>query len=244
MYLFTSGFIFWGDFMNNNTKKLSAQDRDFMVKRIVLLGVIAALSYVATYLTSPVKFFNFLSCDIKDAIIAIASFIFDPLSGLLVTVVVSLLETFTYSQTGFIGCIMNIISTASFVLPAAIIYKKKRTINSAVFGLILGSLFMTAIMLLWNYLATPLYMGVPRQVVVSMLPTVFLPFNLLKGLLNSALTLLLYKTIVKTLRKARLIPQGENTASVNKGTKTALLVISAFVLVGSALLLLILGGVI
>ena len=61
-------------------------------------------------------------------------------------------------------------------------------------------------MLLWNYLITPIYMGVDREIVVSMLLPGFLPFNLLKGGLNSALTLLLYKPISAALRKARLMP--------------------------------------
>jgi len=230
--------------MNKNKSKTSSQ-KDYAVKKLVLLGVISALAYVSAYLTSPLKFFDFLSCDIKDAIIAITSFIFDPLSGLLVTVVVSLLETITYSQTGPIGCIMNIISSASFVVPAAIVYKKKRTISGAIVGLVLGSVLMTGAMLLWNYIMTPIYMGVPRPVVVSMLPTVFLPFNLLKALINSTLTILLYKTVVKTLRKAKLIPQSDNVqANVQSRAKIVLVVVSGFVLVGSVLLLLILGGVI
>ena len=42
-----------------------------------------------------------------------------------------------------------------------------------------------------------------------MLPTVFLPFNLVKGGLNMAVTLLLYKPVVTALRKARLVPDSQ-----------------------------------
>ena len=70
---------------------------------------------------------------------------------------------------------------------------------------------MTGVMLLWNYLITPLYMNVPRDVVVAMLPTAFLPFNLVKALMNGALTMLLYKPVVTALRKARLVPEHESS---------------------------------
>ena len=75
----------------------------------------------------------------------------------------------------------------------------------AVLGLSLGIVALVAVMLLWNYLITPVYQNVPREVVVGMLPTVFFPFNLAKGGMNMAATLLLYKPIVTALRKAGLV---------------------------------------
>ena len=55
------------------------------------------------------------------------------------------------------------------------------------------------VMLLWNYLITPLYMvGTTRSMVAAMLPTVFLPFNLVKGGLNMALILLIVMVPTRT----------------------------------------------
>lgn len=64
---------------------------------------------------------------------------------------------------------------------------------------------MVLVMLFWNYLITPIYMGYPREAVVELLIPVFLPFNLIKGGLNAAITMILYKPIVKALRRAHLI---------------------------------------
>jgi len=75
-----------------------------------------------------------------------------------------------------------------------------------VIALVSGVLAMTAVMLLWNYLITPIYQKVPREVVIEMLPTVFLPFNLVKGGLNMGAILLVYKPVVTAMRKAGLIP--------------------------------------
>ena len=54
---------------------------------------------------------------------------------------------------------------------------------------------MTVSMLLWNYIITPYFMGVPREVVGSMLLTVFMPFNMLKGGINAVIVLLYLKPL-------------------------------------------------
>ena len=93
---------------------------------------------------------------------------------------------------------------------------------------------MVAAMLLWNYIITPFYMGVPREQVAGMLMTVFLPFNLTKGGINAGLTLLLYKPIVNALRKAHLAEpskSGEQKGRFNIGfTLFALAILVTFIL--------------
>ena len=96
-------------------------------------------------------------------------------------------------------------------------------------------------MLLWNYLVTPFYMGVARQEVVALLLPAFLPFNLLKGGLNAAITLLLYKPVVNALRRAGLAPPSH--ASQAKGKRnTGLFLVALLVLVSCILLALVLQG--
>jgi len=63
---------------------------------------------------------------------------------------------------------------------------------------------------------------------------VFLPFNLLKAGLNSALVLFLYKPIVTALRKARLVeahPQGKGTSKIGIYLFAAVLLITCVVLI-------------
>lgn len=64
-----------------------------------------------------------------------------------------------------------------------------------------GALATTAFMLLWNYLITPIYMGMPRAAVADLLVPVFLPFNLSKYALNAAITMLIYKPVVTALQQ-------------------------------------------
>ncbi len=177
-------------------------------KKLTTLAMLTAVAYVVMLLSKSLpQVSGFLQMDLKDVIICIGGFIFGPLSAAVVSIVVAVVEMFTYSDTGPIGCLMNVISTASFTCTAAFIYQRKHTRKGAIIGLAVATLVLTVVMVLWNYLITPIYMKIPRDVVVGMLPTVFLPFNLVKGGLNMAITLLLYKPVVTALRRAGLAPE-------------------------------------
>ena len=144
------------------------------------------------------------------------------------------------SATGLWGLLMNVLSTCAFACTAAFIYHRQRTMKGAVLGLLSGALLMTATMLLWNFLITPIYMGYPRQAVAELLLPIFLPFNLIKAGINAALTMLLYKPIVTALRKANLIAPSDSVSSRKYGT----LAVSIVLLITFALLALVLAGVI
>lgn len=173
-------------------------------KKMVTLGMLTALAYLLMVFIK-IPLISFLKYEPKDVVIVIAGFIFGPLEGALLSLLVSLLEMITVSDTGIIGACMNFISTCAFMLPAALLYRRKRSQKSAVAGLLAGIGSMVLFMMLWNYLLTPLYMGYPREAVAAMLPTVFMPFNLIKGSINALLTFLLYKPVVQTLRKTGLV---------------------------------------
>ncbi|MBO4411148.1 MAG: ECF transporter S component [Lachnospiraceae bacterium] len=217
----------------------------FSVKSIAVLAVFSAIAYalmfVSRYLPPLIPAVPFLKYDPKDFVIVIVGFLFGPLGAFLVTVVVSLLEFITVSGTGIIGLVMNVLSTSFFVLPAAIIYRMKRTTVGAVLGLTAGVILMTLIMLLWNYLITPLYMTVSREAVAKMLLPAFLPFNLIKAGLNMAFALLTYKPIVSVLRKTHVLP--ESTADPNRKFAVWVPVLGAVLLISGILLILVFRGV-
>ena len=208
------------------------------VKKIVLLAMLAAISYLIMSLVR-IPVVLFLKYEPKDVVITIGGFLFGPMASFVVSLVVSLLEMVTVSDTGPIGCVINLLSTCSFACTAAFIYKRKHTLNGAISGLAAGSVLMIVTMLLWNWLITPWYMGVDRATVESMLLPAFLPFNLLKAGLNSALTLSLYKPLVTALRKIRLI---EYPSSGSSSSKHGVYLLAAILLITCILLLLALQG--
>ena len=176
----------------------------------VTLAMLTAVAWVVTYLCKAIPSVNgFLDFEFKGVVICIGGFTLGPAAAIILSILVPVVEFFTISGTGPIGLIMNIAATASFCCPACYIYKRRHTMNGAVAGLAVGTVVLTGVMLLWNYLITPLYQEVPRNVVAAMLVPVFLPFNLVKGGLNMAATLLLYKPVVTALRRAGLVPPSQ-----------------------------------
>lgn len=210
------------------------------VKTLVTLAMLAALSYVLLLAFKLIPGLNlvglsFLRYDPKDVIIVISGFIYGPLASVAISVVVSLVEMLTVSDTGWIGLLMNVLSTCAFAVPAALVYKKWHKLPGAIVGLVSGVLCMTLVMILWNYLLTPIYMTMPREAIVPMLPTVFLPFNLIKGGINAAVAMLLYKPLISALRAAHLVEpsKGEKAG----GGVLTLVIVLISLLVASALVL-------
>ena len=205
-------------------------------RRITLMAMLAAIAYAAMLVTRPLPAVaGFLSYDLKDVVVAVAGFLLGPGPALLITAVVALIEMVTVSSTGPIGLLMNVLSTGAFALPAALLYRRDRTLRGAALGLGLGVALMTVVMLAWNYIITPLYMAVPRAVVAGMLLPTFLPFNLVKGGLNAGITMLLYKPLTAALRRARLLPERPAGGHVHRFNPVVTL-ISAFVVVTCVLL--------
>lgn len=180
------------------------------LRQLTVMALLCAVAYAIVLMLLPIKI-QFLSFEIKDSILAIGAFLYGPLAALLSVVIVALLELVTISNTGLIGLLMNVVSSSLFLLPAAYVYKKNRSQKGAVIGLVCGVICVSVGMVLWNWLITPLYMKVPREQVVGMLLPLILPFNLLKAGINAVVTLLLYKTVVTALRKAKLFPVREET---------------------------------
>ena len=210
-------------------------------KELTTLAMLTAIAY-ALVCTVRIPIVLFLKYEPKDVVITIGGFLMGPMAVLISSTVVALIEMFTISDTGIIGCIMNFLSTCAFAVPAAFVYKRRHTMSGAIAGLVVGTVTMVATMLLWNYLITPLYMtGTSRSDIAGMLMPVFLPFNLLKAGLNSAFILLLYKPLVVSLRKAGLLPA---TGSGAKSAKFGVTIFAALLLITCVLYVLVLRGII
>ena len=213
------------------------------IRRLTVTAMLSALAYASVALSDlifPIRIAGFLSLEPKDCILAIGAFIYGPVTGFVMSLIVSLIEMVTISTTGWIGFVMNVIASALFVCPAAWIYHRRRTVRGALIGLLVGAVAMTGGMILWNYIITPLYMGVSRDVVVGMLVPVILPFNLLKAGMNTALTMLLYQAVVTVLRKAHLLPRSEQ--AVHRRRFSVGVVIAAFLCTVTLLLIALIWG--
>jgi len=215
-------------------------------KKLTLMAMFAALAYVLMVVGRiPISPMSFLKFDPKDMILTIGGFVLGPIPGLLITLVVCLIEMVTVSDTGIIGFFMNLLASACFVCPATFFYKRKHTVRGAIVGLIVGVILMTAAMLLWNYFLTPIYMGWPREEIASMLAPIFLPFNLIKGSINAALTVLIYKPVSKALKRTGLVAASPAPAAVKAKKRFVGVYIAAVVVLASCVFaVLVMKGVI
>ena len=199
---------------------------------LTLAALFSALAYLTVFVFRIpfIPAVGWLKFEAKDCVIALESLILGPSYGVMTSLIVSLLEMVTISDTGPIGALMNFLSTCSFVLPVGLMYKYKKSAKTAVIGLCFSVVLTTALMLMWNYFITPLYLNTPRELIVSLLLPGFLPFNLIKYTINACLTYILYKPLITVLRKSRMLPESSHKTPSTKGAVAVYIICSIVVL--------------
>lgn len=208
-------------------------------KKLTTLAMLSAIAFLFVFMIRIpiIPLAPFLKYEPKDVIILIGGFIYGPFAVMIISFIVSLVEMVTISSTGPIGFVLNVLSTISFAGPAAYFYKKDRRAPSVILGLFIGCVSTTVVMLLWNYILTPIYMNLPRADIIPLLTSAILPFNLVKSGVNSALALVLYKPLVTALRKANFIEESQSRHSAFHP-----LLVSIFILISALLFILVLNG--
>ena len=216
--------------------------RSERTKRLALSAIFASLAFLVTLIPAPKV--AFLSFDIKDTVIALASLILGPSTALALSILVPLLEAITVGSTGPWGFLMDVISTMSFSLTVSLVYKFRKTLGGAVLSLCSAAVVQVAMMMLANIFITPLYTGAPRSAVIGMLLPLLLPFNAVKSVFNASLVMLLYKPTVEALRRARILRSAVSKGGGYRfGVRSVLVVvISLLVTVTAALLLFLVLG--
>ncbi len=184
-------------------------------------AIFASIAAVLMLLEIPLFFApSFYKIDLSEIPILICTFYLGPVAGVaaeLVKILVKLLLKGT--STAFVGDFANFVVGCSFVLPASVLYHARPGKKTALMGMVLGTLVMTVVGSAFNafYLLPKfavLY-GIPMEAIIGMgtkvnpaihsVSTLVLfavvPFNLLKGVIVSMLTFLLYKRISPILHK-------------------------------------------
>ena len=168
---------------------------------IVRMGILVAAAIVLVLLIHfpifPVV--PFLEYDPADIPILIGAMAYGPLWGSVLTVVTALIQGLTVSAgSGIYGIIMHILATEALTLTASLIYFSHKTKKRAVIGLILGVAAMVVIMFFANMIITPAFMGMDLEGIMAYMGFIIL-FNLIKAVINSAVTFFVYKRVSKFL---------------------------------------------
>lgn len=211
--------------MNNEitTKK-------FDTKKMTVLAMFVALSYLCVFVF---RFkVQFLSFEMSDIFITICGFAFGPLAAVGVALAKSLLEMITISDTGIYGAVMNFASSAAFAGTAALIYKYKKSLGGALLAMLGAIIARTVVIIALNILITPLYMKCSREVVIGMISSLLLPFNLVKAFMSAGLVFILYKPLSGALRNIGVLPAHAESFTLTK-KNIFILIISALVVIAA-----------
>lgn len=179
---------------------------------IVIAAMLSAISIILQYLEFPIPFLipDFIKMDFSDLPALIATFSLGPLPAVAVCFVKNFFHFVTATTTGGVGELSNFLLSSVFVVTAGVVYHFVRSRRGAVIGSVCGAIAMGLLSIPINYLVTyPIYYTMlPKETVLALyqalLPVdnifealvVFnFPFTVLKGLLCTLITLLIYKHI-------------------------------------------------
>lgn len=186
-------------------KKPSIQN----VRMLTMTAVLSAIAFVLAYFEFPVPLSpSFARMDLSDLPALIGAFAYGPVSGVLIELVKNALQLLT-SSTGGIGELANFIMGSSFVVAAGLIYKHHKTKKTAILACLIASVIMGVVATVVNYfILLPVFeafmpldqliasFGEFMPFIKTKLDVVLFnafPFNLLKGIGISIVTMLLYK---------------------------------------------------
>ena len=163
-------------------------------RQLVTMALMCAIGVLLSFVEFPLlPGVTWLKYDASAMPAMVCGFAFGPGAGLAVGIVGAIIHGILMAD--FSGAIMNILVVTGFILPAALVYRRKRTFKSGVVGLVLSAVAATIMAIVGNLIITPMWLGVPFDAVVAMILPILTPFNLIKAGINAVLTLIVYKSI-------------------------------------------------
>lgn len=180
--------------------------RRFDVRKLATMAMLSATGIImVAFVEVPlIPAAPFLKYDPADIPILIGTLIYGPAAGLIMTFVVSFLQSFAlHGSGGVIGFVMHVVATGAMCLAVGLIYSRsKQTLSWAALSLGAGVATMTLVMTGMNLVLTPIFMGKGLETVVSMLIPAIIPFNLLKAGINSAVAFIIFRQVEKVAIKS------------------------------------------
>lgn len=196
---------------------VSLKKRRVSTLSMVKVALLAGIAYALMFLEMPVPLFpGFLKIDLSDMPAIVAGLALGPIAGFAVEAVKNFLHLVTATSTGGVGEIANIVVGSSFVVVASLVYRSEKSLKALIKGFALGTIAMVIIGSAMNYFVMlPFYgqiMGLEAIIgmgtainpnvkdLLSFVLWFIAPFNLVKGIVISIITIPLYKKIEKLIK--------------------------------------------
>lgn len=205
--------------MSNNTATIKTRNNQVSTRIITMTALLAAISYMLAFLEFPVPLSpSFARMDLSDLPALIGAFAFGPVMGVMIELIKNILQLLSTS-TGGIGELANFLMGASYVLAAGFIYKYKKTKKTAIWACVISSVVMGIAAIVNYFILLPLFETfMPLEQLIEsfgeFLPFIktkldvvlfnALPFNILKGLVIGAITMMIYKKLTPILKGENL----------------------------------------
>ena len=189
--------------MSTYAQNQAAQNTNrWSTKQLVTMALMCAIAILLSVVEFPIiPAASFLKLDIALVPAAVVGFAFGAGPGALVGIVSAVAHG---AITGnWVGCLMNVIVALAYVIPAAVIYKRNRTFKGAVIGLVVSTVCLVAGAIVANLVVDPVFYGMPFDVVAGLVVPAILPFNIIKGVVVSVLTALVYKSVSNLITPAK-----------------------------------------
>ena len=187
------------------------------IRTIAVTGMLGALATILMYLEFPIPMLipPFIKFDFSELPALLAAYAMGPVSGIVVCLIKNLINLL-HTQTGGVGELSNFILGVCFVLPAGLIYKKKKTQKNALIGAFAGAVLMAVVSVFSNYfIVYPVYTNfMPMDAILGAYRTINsnvsnlwdaliwfnMPFTFVKGLCSVLITFLIYKRVSPILK--------------------------------------------
>ena len=190
----------------SNTPTLQNENR-WSTKQLVVMALMCALALLLSFVEFPIfPAASFLKLDISLVPSTVVGFAYGAGPGVLVGLACAVAHA---AITGnWVGCLMSCIVAIVYIVPAALIYSKMHTLKGGIIGLVVAIVCLTVGIIIANLIIDPIFYGMPFEAVAALVLPAILPFNIIKGVLVSILTMLVYKTISNLITPTKNQRQG------------------------------------
>ncbi|MFW5782280.1 MAG: ECF transporter S component [Candidatus Muiribacteriaceae bacterium] len=173
------------------------------VRNAVLISVFSSLSYIFMLFEIVIfPVFAWLKYDLSDVPLLLLGFKLGPSAAFVSLLIRTILFYITKGDGwGVIGMSFSFISGFIFVFIPSFIYSRRKSMRSAVFSLITGTILMALIMAPLNYIVASRVMNMSGNDLYRYIFYGVFPFNLIKGIINTIITIVLYKRLWRVLKR-------------------------------------------
>jgi riboflavin transporter FmnP len=171
-------------------------------KELVTMALLCAISVLLSFIEIPlIPGVAWLKFDASAMPAMVVGFAYGGGAGIIVGIVSALIHGIVLGD--WVGALMNIIVIIAMVGPASAVYRRMHSFKGAAVGLCLSVIVTVAAAIASNLVIDPFYFGMPFEAVAALVVPVLLPFNIVKTVLDSVLTLVVYKSISNLITPAK-----------------------------------------